>query len=753
MKWIDTSRHLLKTGLLALLITMPIGWCEVVWGQNEVWTYDFGTGIGTHTTDESIDFLNTPQANGGTARVRVGSSDGAISLESSTISTFSQAKLQAAETTSDVLLQISGFSSSTTFYIKFSMKFTGGNSGTIGFLFGNGTNFLGNSGYVGSSFAGFRSSFELDGTLLTERRTGTGWSDAFSIANIFSKDQKYDVEIYANNSGSTATYFRNGSENSLASEEWALWVDGVKFDDFGSVGLTVNDVIDGFLFYGQNSTGNVAEMEIDDIVYSNSLPDIHRIDNFTNYSTDGEWRMLSLPYDATIEQLARQNLVQGIPGSFPGAGANIFTSQNGTGNTNAQDSDWTAPAGLSETIERGRGFIWLLFDNALIPENKPLPLDLTIASGTDNTANLIVPLASGNDGWNLLGNPFSEGLLVDDIASWSLNTSGSLASAVVQVYDPESNSYVVLNQTGDNVASFQGFFLQNNNATEITIPSSDITSGATFYKESDDRGVISLQVQSAENSAGQVFTDSALELFFSDRAEHGWDLWDASKLMPLSSEYIGMAFTGDQYGKRILKAQDSRPSNLHEPVTIPVEFFSAGLHGSAEISIQKALDIPEDWIVEIEDTFTGRRQILDDKFSFRFEFTATQASKEVESGVQSPPVIQSAEGSTESPRFFVHVNPGVSSQSTLPSDFTLNQNYPNPFNPTTVISYDLPENSRVNLAVYDMMGRRVATLVNENVVAGTHQVQFDASRLSSGTYMYRLQAGGNIQTKKLTLIK
>jgi hypothetical protein len=92
-------------------------------------------------------------------------------------------------------------------------------------------------------------------------------------------------------------------------------------------------------------------------------------------------------------------------------------------------------------------------------------------------------------------------------------------------------------------------------------------------------------------------------------------------------------------------------------------------------------------------------------------------------------------------------------QSSLPSNFTLNQNYPNPFNPTTVISYDLPENSQVNLAVYDMMGRRVATLVNENVAAGTHQVQFDASSLSSGTYMYRLQAGGNIQTKKLTLIK
>src|SRR6056297_780954 len=752
MKWIDTSRHLLKTGLLALLITMPIGWCEVVWGQNEVWTYDFGTGIGTHTTDESINFLNTPQANGGTARVRVGSSDGAISLESSTISTFSQAKLQAAETTSDVLLQISGFSSSTTFYIKFSIKFTGGNSGTIGFLFGNGTNFLGNSGYVGSSFAGFRSSFELDGTLLTERRTGTGWSDAFSIGNIFSKDQKYDVEIYANNSGSTATYFRNGSENSLASEEWALWVNGVKFDDFGSVGLTVNDVIDGFLFYGQNSTGNVAEIEIDDIVYSNSLPDIRRIDNFTNYSTDGEWRMLSLPYDATVEQLARQNLVQGIPGSFPGAGANIFTSQNGTGEAGAQDSDWTAPAGLSETIERGQGFIWLLFDNAMITESKPLPMGLTIASGTNNSADLDVALSSGNDGWNLLGNPFSEDLEVGDIANWTLAT-GSLTSSVAQVYNPETDSYEVLNGATDKVASFQGFFLQNDDATKITIPATAQSSGATFYKQRDRQMVISIKVHSTENNAGKEFTDSALELFFSESADHGWDLWDASKLTPLSNQYIGMAFTGDQNGKRVLKAQDSRPYNVEEPFTIPAEFFSAGLDGSAEISIAEVSNIPEGWSVEIEDTFSGKRQLIDERTPFRFDFKSTMVAKEVVHGMKSTPVIQSAEISAESPRFLIHISPDQNASSTLPSDFTLNQNYPNPFNPTTVISYDLPENSQVNLAVYDMMGRRVVTLVNENVTAGTHQVQFDASSLSSGTYMYRLQAGGSIQTKKLTLIK
>jgi len=109
---------------------------------------------------------------------------------------------------------------------------------------------------------------------------------------------------------------------------------------------------------------------------------------------------------------------------------------------------------------------------------------------------------------------------------------------------------------------------------------------------------------------------------------------------------------------------------------------------------------------------------------------------------------------TESPfTLVIDPNPGLDETADLPANFALQQNYPNPFNPTTVISYELPQQSSVQLMVYDMSGRQVATLVNEQVSAGVHEVKFDASALSSGVYMYRLQAGGQIITKKLTLIK
>jgi hypothetical protein len=86
-------------------------------------------------------------------------------------------------------------------------------------------------------------------------------------------------------------------------------------------------------------------------------------------------------------------------------------------------------------------------------------------------------------------------------------------------------------------------------------------------------------------------------------------------------------------------------------------------------------------------------------------------------------------------------------------NFNLYQNYPNPFNPQTKITFSVPEDSKVNLIVYDILGKEIKTLVNDNLTAGKYEVEFDAGNLSSGIYFYRLSAGKNSETRKLQVIK
>ncbi len=96
---------------------------------------------------------------------------------------------------------------------------------------------------------------------------------------------------------------------------------------------------------------------------------------------------------------------------------------------------------------------------------------------------------------------------------------------------------------------------------------------------------------------------------------------------------------------------------------------------------------------------------------------------------------------------------GVNLTKSITRDYHLSQNYPNPFNPTTTISYQLSAFSRVKLKVYNMLGREVATLVNEEKAPGNYEVKFDGSNLSSGVYFYRMQVGNFTQTKKFVLLK
>ncbi len=92
-------------------------------------------------------------------------------------------------------------------------------------------------------------------------------------------------------------------------------------------------------------------------------------------------------------------------------------------------------------------------------------------------------------------------------------------------------------------------------------------------------------------------------------------------------------------------------------------------------------------------------------------------------------------------------------ETSIPQSFYVNQNYPNPFNPSTIISYGIPKNGFVSVKVYNLLGQEIATLFAGYLNAGVHSLTFDASNLSSGVYLYRIQAGNVVETKRMVVMK
>ncbi len=95
----------------------------------------------------------------------------------------------------------------------------------------------------------------------------------------------------------------------------------------------------------------------------------------------------------------------------------------------------------------------------------------------------------------------------------------------------------------------------------------------------------------------------------------------------------------------------------------------------------------------------------------------------------------------------------VAAKGDVPAEFALEQNYPNPFNPSTHIRFAIPTSGFVELKIFDLLGKGVATLVNERMVAGAHTAKLDAVGLATGVYLYRLTAGKFSQTMKMVVMR
>ncbi|KPQ01087.1 MAG: extracellular concanavalin A-like lectin/glucanase [Bacteroidetes bacterium HLUCCA01] len=460
--------------------------------------------------------------------------------------------------------------------------------------------------------------------------------------------------------------------------------------------------------------------------------------------TEG-WRLLASPVaDSSYTSFFRGLWTQGFSGASVSHGtSNVYTWPiNSSGRESTQ---WEPLTDASTTFTPGRGVLMYVFSDDDGPDNETnagFPKTLRADGFVPNTHQNLSSLLNPNpEGWTLLGNPFSQRI------DWDLFTSEHMSGSVY-VWDPNGAEWKTWNGTTGGltdgyIAPFNGFFVEtmSENPT-LSVPTTAIAEGeGTFYGKSAGMApsvVFSLEVEHPSGLRNRAWFE------FSEEAESGKDARDAYKMAPLSTEFV-------QLGSLL---PDGKVLDInHLPlldgtVQIPLH-LNTSHNGVHSININRE-NIPGDWTVTLIDNELQTQTRLDAAYEFYVQGSA--AKRRVSVDLVPEAELQYATAS----RFMLHIELNATSVDVeqLPTRYELAQNFPNPFNPSTTIGYALPEVADVRLEVFDMLGRRVATLVrNETHPAGNHAVTFDASMLTSGVYVYRLQAGSTTITRKLTLIK
>ena len=491
------------------------------------------------------------------------------------------------------------------------------------------------------------------------------------------------------------------------------------------------------------------------------------------------WRMMGMPLRGqTVARLAALNLVQSVANQYPTFPTdNLYTRYDGAA--------YVAATSTADALTPGRGFIWYLFNQDLIPNpandgtgtsrSYALPMKLE-ATGAELAAVLgtyPIVLSTAGNGFNLLANPTRDDLDVSGIASWA--TGGALVSAVPQVWDPNvggSGSYVAVSGA---VSSWQGFFIQNTSgtagATGLIVPSTArITTGTFLGREgrlySNDRtersaraasaATVAFELAGTDAATGRSTVDRAATLVIDDEmAADGWDLLDATKLAPLAAAYATVGFQGTGYdGTAAVKAQESRALDAAS-FELPLVVDAVGTAPSLTLSWAGLDALPATWALELRDVVTGATVDLRTATSYTFEQDAAAVTVTAPEALVARTTTGAQAKAADAPRFVVVVTTRgvVANEPGVPTVFALAAPAPNPTASSATIAFDVPEATDVSVAVYDLLGRRVAVLAEGAVAAGRHTARLAAGTLAPGVYVVRMTAGSFAATQRVTVVR
>ncbi|MEM8559017.1 MAG: lamin tail domain-containing protein [Bacteroidota bacterium] len=546
--------------------------------------------------------------------------------------------------------------------------------------------------------------------------------------------------------------------------------------DFGSPGAFGNTATNNQAMTLGNIQGGGADANLDG--------QISEAENEGAAAGDIGWYLLSLPAtDATMNDLATSQLVQGVDNYYDDdvEAANIYTDYDGTSfiepGTDAAD-DKGAAGSLSDTKDyefvAGRGFIWFHYDNDLVPtkttdnqsNSVAMPYTLDVSARTAPSSDVSVSFGGRTTDFYMLGNPFPGSFVLSGISP----TGGDINDNV-EVYDPFSDSYrtPLSISAGDTLGAFSGFFLEAANANQasgVTFQASSVTTGGTIFGRETApvvRRRLGFQLVGENTSLGAATYDEAAVLQFHPLASEGDDLFDGTKLYPLTGVYGIIGLVGQPEDGPVLRSVESRPYDSGDfEVELDVQ---TTVNGTFTLTWPLQEDLPASWNFELEDRATGTTVDLRETSAYTFAVTGapqritaatlSAARQTLPASLRATPSWTQEGARSTGPRFVLRVmtNGVANEDDSLAKGYRMTAIYPNPFNPQAQFSLTLDESQAVRAEVFDALGRRVAILADGMQTAGTTTYRIDGQRLASGVYVVRVAGETFVETQRVTLVK
>jgi len=478
---------------------------------------------------------------------------------------------------------------------------------------------------------------------------------------------------------------------------------------------------------------------------------------------------ISSPVASTYTDFLDSVVTQGYPGAFYSTGSVpgdtlqpsvLYYDETFPGTDNQR---YRTIGNASNTVEEARGHFVFVFGDVAGSSlyNRPTPDTLEIGgpefTGDGSEVNFDVTYtAEADTGFNLVGNPYGATIDWDDDANFTKTNMDN----TIYVWDKSANGgngdYLVWNgftgSLGDGlIAPFQAFWVKANAQNPVLKVQEDAkTVGGVFRtkrngsQKNERHPFIELKLNS-----GNLETKSYIS--FSENADRGKDNRDAYRLTPFTNTFLELFST---FGDGTQLTINNLPRQFGKIIEIPlfVGGFNKGnpINDGFTLSWPELNSIPSEWSITLIDQKTGEEIDFSTDSFYSFDVNTARKLKS-NTGVQHSMTIKT-KSKAEKARFILQINPGGDAGD-IPSEVTLSQNFPNPFSEQTTIKFGVPLQTNVSLTIYDILGRKVDTIVDKQYQADFHTEPWSPNSLASGVYLFVLRTDEKILSKKLTYIK